>query len=232
MSSTERVTDPQAVRLLLQPRVREVLGVFLHAESTVGAAARALNMDIRRVHRDVQSLRAAGLLHETRLEARAGRPIRHYRASAPAYFVPRALAPDADYAERLERQYVPLSRTLARASGREFERAIAEQGHGREWGLRLYWDGEAVQIDESYEDAELRGILTGWQGPNVLIFGGLSAGPLLLAEASEVQAEFIRLLTRLSGLFEANRAAGRGQPFAVWGVLTPVNEAELVVFKS
>ena len=90
----------------------------------------------------------------------------------------------------------------------------------------------SVQIDESYEDAELRGILTGWQGPNVLIFGGLSAGPLLLAEASEVQAEFIRLLTRLSGLFEANRAAGRGQPFAVWGVLTPVNEAELVVFKS
>ena len=76
MSRTERVTDPQAVRLLLQPRVREVLGVFLHAESIVGAAARALNMDIRRVHRDVQSLHAVGLLHEARLEARAGRPIR------------------------------------------------------------------------------------------------------------------------------------------------------------
>ena len=229
---TERVTDLGAVRLLLQPRVREVLGAFLHAETTVGAAARTLSMDIRRVHRDVQSLCAAGLLHETRLEARAGRPIRHHRASAPAYFVPRSLTPDADFAERLERQFVPLSRVLARASGRAFERAILEQGQGREWGLRLYWDGEAVQIDESYEDAELRGILSGWQGPNVLIFGGLSAGPLLPAEASEVQDEFIRLLTRLAGLFEANRAAGKGQPFAVWGVLTPVTGEEFVALKS
>lgn len=66
----------------------------------------------------------------------------------------------------------------------------------------------------------------------MLIFGGLSAGPLLPAEASEVQAEFIGLLTRLSGLFEANRAAGKGQPFAVWAVLTPVNETELMAFKS
>jgi predicted transcriptional regulator len=227
VSSLQQVTDPAAVRLLLQPRVRAVLGVFLHGEQTTSGAARELKTDLRQVHRDVRALASAGLLIETQMQARAGRAIRHYRASAPAYFVPRALTPDADFAERFERQFLPVDRLLMRAVGRAFEQAISEQGAERAWGLRVYWDGHEMQIDESYEDAELRGVLTGWQGPQLLGFTGLSAGRLTPEEALDVQLEFVQLVTRLKTLFEANSRAGRGQPFAVRTVLAPVTAQEL-----
>jgi hypothetical protein len=141
--------------------------------------------------------------------------------------VPRALTPDADFAERFERQFLPVDRLLMRAAGRAFEQAISKQGAGREWGLRVYWDGHEVQIDESYEDAELRGVLTGWQGPQLTGFTGLSAGLLTPDEALEVQLDFVRLVTRLKALFGANRDARRGQPFAVHAVLVAVSAEEL-----
>ena len=223
----QRVTERRAVQLLLQPRIREVLGAFMDGRSSVSQASRRLQRDLRSVHRDVQALLSAGLLTEVGLQARAGRPIRHYQASAPAYFVPRALTPDADFGEHFERQFLTVDRLLYRALGRTFEQAIAEQGLGREWGLRLFWDGTTVQIDESYEDAELRGLLTGWQGPEVTALNGLAAGLLLPAEAEAVQIELIHLMMRLDTLFKANRLAGRGQPFAVRTVLAALTDDEL-----
>ncbi len=232
MSSLQHVTDPQAIRLLTTPRVGRILGQFLTREQTAGGAARALGLDLRVVHRDLQSLLAAGLLCETRREPRAGRPIRHYRASAEAYFVPRALTPDADFSEHFERQFLPIDQRLARAGGREFERAIAEQGRGREWGLRLYWDGQETQMDESYADAELRGVLTGWQGPRLNAFSGLTAGLLTQEEATDMLREMIELFHRLREKFDANKAAGRGEPFAIRSVLTPLDEDDLNALKA
>lgn len=231
MSSFLRVTERQAVRLLLQSHTREVLGAFMHANSTVSVASRSLHRDIRSVHRDVQALLNAGLLSEVSVEARAGRPIRHYQASASAYFVPRALTPDADFGERYARQFLPIDRLLYTALGRAFEQAIHEQGADREWGLRVFWDGAQVQIDESYADAELRSVLTGWQGPDITAFSGVAAGPLLPDEADAVQLEFVRLMTRLNTLFEANRVAGRGQPFAVRTMLSPIGVDDIQAIK-
>ena len=227
MTSLQHVSDPQAVKLLLNSRVCGVLGQFLVKEQTASGAAAALNMDLRVVHRDVQALLAAGLLYQTRAEPRAGRAIRHYWASAAAYFVPRALTPDADFSERFEKQFLSTNLRLAHALGRAFERAVAEQGQGREWGLRVFWDGQGVQMDESYADAELRGVLTGWQGPRVNAINGLSAGPLTQQEAEDVLVEMIGLLTRLSAMFDANKAAGQGEPFAVRAMLAPLSTDDL-----
>ncbi|MFC4452556.1 hypothetical protein [Deinococcus sonorensis] len=227
MSSALHVTDPAAIRLLLHPRVREVLGQFLAQEASIAAVARRLRTDIRQVHRDVLALVRAGLLVVTRQEARAGRPIRHYRSSAPAYFVPRALTPDADFGEHFERQFLPLDRLLAHALGREFERALAEQAAGREWGLRLYWDGQRAQTDEGYADAELRDVLTGWQGPDLNAFTGLAAGLLTPEQAHTIMADFVRLMQQVHDWTRDNRSSGHGQTFAVRAVLAPITAEEL-----
>ena len=203
----------------------------MESSMTISLASRQLRRDIRGVHRDARALLDAGLLSVISIEPRAGRAIRHYQATAKAYFVPRALTPDADFGERYERQFLPVDRLLYAALGRTFEQGINEQGTGRQWGLRLFWDGHHVQIDESYADAELRGVLTGWQGPDITAFTGLACGPLLQSEAEAVQLEFVKLVMRLSPLFEANRLAGQGQPFAVRTVLAPISASELQTLK-
>lgn len=215
------------MRLLLHPRVRRTLGQFMAQEGSAATAARALNADLRAVHRDVQALLQAGLLRETRREARAGRDIRHYRASADAYFVPREHTPDADFAERFERQFGPVDRLLARALGRSFEDAVHEHAHGRRWGLRVFRDGQDLQIDESYDTAELRGVLTGWQGPPVDAFTGLSAGPLTPEQVRQVQSELVTLALRLKGMFDENAASGQGAPHAVRLTLAPLRPDDL-----
>jgi predicted transcriptional regulator len=225
--SIQRVSEPEQVKLLLHARVCRVLGGFLAAEQTVSGAARALSLDLRIVHRDVQALVKAGLLRVTRREARSGRAVAHYQASAGAYFVPQSLHPDADGAEQFQREFAPIEAVLNAAVGREFERAINEDGN-REWGTRIFIGEEGLDIDQCYFDAELRGILTGWQGPASHAFTGVGIALLTDAEASEIQGQFVRLVTRLKELGDANKAQGKGRRWAVRTLLTPLGEDDLV----
>lgn len=219
--------EPNAVKLLTRGRERRVLGAFLAAENTVAAAARELQLDIRLVHRDVLALLAAGLLQLVREQKRAGRAVKVYRASAPAFFVPFSATGAAELAElggERTRRYEAL---FGQASAREFERLHREQGGGREWGVRLYLAPEGhVQADSSYEGAELVDAGVRYQGPQGVMLDAPALFTLTEAEAREVQTELIRLLMRLRPASLAHESAGTGTPFLLRLGLAPVTAEE------
>lgn len=226
VSSLQRVTDPVAVRLILHERVRQVLSRFLEEENTVAQVARQTGLDIRVVHRDVRALLAAGLLVQTREQARAGRDIRHYRSVARAYFVPFSASAAADLADWHRAPYAELDAMFHAAAEREFERALREHGGGREWGLRLYTGPTGPQTDEGYVDAELREPLSGWQGPPALMLRGSPVVRLSDAQAGEVQRDLIMLMMRLRDLDTQNAASGAGRPFMLQLGLAPLTAEE------
>lgn len=219
------MTDAASVRLLLHPRIQHVLSRFLEEDQTVSGAAQRTGFDIRAVHRDVGSLCAAGLLRAVRQQPRAGRAVVFYRASAPAYFVPQSAHPSADGAEFFQRQFGPIDQVLNAAVGRDLEQALEQER--REWGTRLFLTTDSLQTDQCFYDAELRSVLTGWQGPKTSAFNAVAVAHLTPAEAEEMQRELIRVLLKLKLLSEANVQRGWGQPVAVRLLQVHLNEREL-----
>ncbi len=213
VSSVLHVTDPTAVRLLTHGRVRRVLGAFLSREGTVAGTARELRLDLRIVHRDVRALCAVGLLEVVREEKRAGRPVKVYRAVAPAFFVPFSATGAVELTELgggFAARYEALYRS---AQAREFGRAHHEQGGGREWGVRLYLAPEGhVEVDTGYEGADLVEAGVRYQGPEGLFLHAETVVTLTDEEAREVQAELIRLLMRLRPRTLDHEGAGTGRP--------------------
>lgn len=213
MSSVLAVAKPAAVRLLTHGRVRRVLGAFLAAEETVAGAARATGLDLRAVHRDVRALCAAGLLEVVREQKRAGRPVKVYRAVAPTFFVPFSATGAVELPELGPGAAARYEALYRAALAREFRRAHREQAGGREWGLRLYLAPEGhVETDVSYEGAELVEAGVRYQGPRGLFLNAETVVTLTDEEAREVQAELVRLLTRLRPGTLAHEGAGTGRP--------------------
>lgn len=213
MSSVLRVTNPPAVKLLTHGRVRRVLGAFLAGEGTVAGAARETGLDIRALHRDVRALCAAGLLAVVREERRAGWPVKVYRAVAPAFFVPFSATGATEVSELGGLPAARYEALYRSAQAREFGRAHREQGGGREWGVRLYLGPEGqVEVDTSYEGADLVEAGVRYQGPLGLFLHAETVVTLTDGEAREVQAELVRLLRRLRTLTLAHEAAGSGRP--------------------
>jgi len=223
----QRVTQIKQVKLILHPRVRRVLGCFLTHEQTVSGAAQQTELDLRVVHRDVQALTAAALLRITREEARAGRAIRHYQASASAYFVPQSVYPSGGMKSPFKPILEQAEPILDAALEREFDRALHASGP-REWGTRLFATDTGPETDLCFYDAELRNILSGWQGPQTLAFTGLMAVRLTKQESQEMQRAFHDLVMRLDVLGKANQAQDRGQLFGVRLMQVPLSEQERV----
>jgi hypothetical protein len=248
VSSLERVTDPAAIRLLERPRVRRVLGAFMPRDGaqraapipevpspgvTVAGAARTLALDIRAVHRDVQALTGAGLLQVAGVQPRAGRAVRHYRASAAGYFVPFEDSHASDMAEAGARFQARYDALYHAANHRAFARALHEQAGGRQWGLRLYAD-DAGQVlsDWCYLDAALHDAGRGYQGPTGTFLDIPTAVTLTQAQAEEVQLELIRLIMRLRGPDAENQASHQGRPYLLRLGLAPVSAEEVAALRD
>ncbi|WP_155299315.1 helix-turn-helix transcriptional regulator [Deinococcus kurensis] len=221
VSSPHEVTDPAAVALLAHDRTRRVLGAFLGREQTVAGAAREAGLDLRVVHRDVQALRRAGLLHVIRAQARAGRPVKVYRARADDLFVDaRHLPPQAG-----EGQAAALDALFHHAAEREFRRALSDFAPG--WGLRVYAtpDAPGFAVLEGPRSARPLSPLDEWQGPPARMLSGTPTARLSAAQVAEVQRDLILLMRRVESFSAAN--AGTGQPVLLRLGLAPLTEGEL-----
>jgi hypothetical protein len=84
----QRVIEPKAVRLLFDPTSRELLKPFMLEARSVASVATQMGLPLNMVHHRVRQMHNLGLLEVTRLEARAGRGIKHYQSSATGFFVP------------------------------------------------------------------------------------------------------------------------------------------------
>ena len=82
------VTDHASVDLLMNLAAVRRLVPFMHAEHTLGSAAKSAKVPPSSLAYWVQRFLTTGLLEITRVQPRAGKPIPHYRAISSTFHVP------------------------------------------------------------------------------------------------------------------------------------------------
>jgi len=128
------VRDPVQARLLTDAESLAYFDLFVAREMTVKAAAEEMGCSLDTMLYRVKRFLAAGLLEVVRTEKRAGRPIKHYRSSADAYFIPFEVTPFADLEERLAEALSGRRKTMTHG----LAKLLREFG----WlGVRVYRDG-------------------------------------------------------------------------------------------
>ncbi|GGL12231.1 ArsR/SmtB family transcription factor [Deinococcus radiotolerans] len=127
LSPVLTVSTPEQARLLLDPALLPVLGPLLRGDVSAAELARTCGLSVQQAHHRLTRLRGAGLVVVTQEQARAGRPVKRYRAAAQAFRVPFALTDHASLAELvaglhrdlLARQHERVGRILAAQPGRD-----------------------------------------------------------------------------------------------------------------
>jgi hypothetical protein len=169
LSRALTVEAPKAAQALLEPASQAMVLAFTGAPKSIAAVARAHGFDLKRLHHHVQRFCRLGLLEVAEVRARAGRPIKLYRTTAPAFFVPHAAARELA-TEQLARDLREGLKLAARRPGK---------------GFFVYADADGVahrepaRGDAPPEAAEMWRILR-----------------LSTAEMAELSAELDELLTR------------------------------------
>ncbi len=162
MGEPVEITDARTAAVFANRRRVRILLALAGRERSLGELAALTGERLSLLHHHVRALLAAGLVTVAREQARAGRPVRFYRAVADAFFVPAefaAMFPVQGLAEEL-RQALERSRmkTLkgvlySSDQGRPNIRLIAENaeksGSWERWlDLRLGEADTAAMIGE------------------------------------------------------------------------------------
>ena len=158
---------------------------------TVKAVAEQLNRPLNAVHHRVRQFERLGLLRVEKVEARQGRSIKHYRATAKGFFVPFTATNADGLGGFLRDQMMPWMH--------DFVEQLARAGSGmvkniQEVGFRVYDAGGYVRADVSpqgYSFDFFRQLLAS-EAPAIM----LSLYPLRLSkeDAKALQQEMVALL--------------------------------------
>jgi hypothetical protein len=152
------VRDERAALLFTQPQQRRLLLWFARRPKSVGEAAAALGMDLKRAHYFIRRLADLGLLVVAGERRRAGRPVKLYRAVADSFFIPHVVSP------------------------RGFGDDLA--GELRESLARELMHGEGGILFTANKEGAVRGRLVGAPGPG----GGAEMWRVLRLSRAEVAA--------------------------------------------
>jgi Helix-turn-helix domain len=140
----QTITEPRAVKLLLDSDRRNVLGAFMHGPCSITQAAEKLGWSLKTVHDRVRTLETLGLLRVTHLEARRGRPIKHYEAVADGFFVPFHATTSASFEGFITETLEPAQKIFINL----FAKAGIELiDNPNEAGFRLYAQDGAIVSD-------------------------------------------------------------------------------------
>jgi predicted transcriptional regulator len=129
------VDDPKAAKFLAAPDRAYFLYPFIGQERSVADVAKQYALATNTVLYRVQSLVKLGLIKETRIERRRGRPVRYYRAIADALFVPLKRTQLADLAAMIDQW----SQSLQPLYAESIARTLLDQGG--DWGVRISREG-------------------------------------------------------------------------------------------
>jgi hypothetical protein len=128
------IRDRRATVFVTSPASARYFAAFLGRERSASQVARELEVDVGSVLYRIKRMCAYGLIRCTRLEPRAGRPIRYYRSVADAVFAPLELTSLSSVAE--------LIRFGRRDSAQELDRALENAwlrlGSDQHWGTHIY----------------------------------------------------------------------------------------------
>jgi predicted transcriptional regulator len=209
-ASVRVISDQRLADILTDPQSLRRLDPFLGRESSVSDAARLTGEKPNTVLSRVRRFERLGLLEHTRSVPRRGRPIRLYRTTADAFFIPF----DTTSAESLESGLAERDLYWEQMLRRNVVRARQQQVGS--WGTRIYRDARgtlqiqmAVSPERNYTNLEAGGpaVLSAWRDSVFLDF----------ADAKELQRELFALLLKYQRL-------GGSQRYIVRLGLAPVAE--------
>ena len=92
MIETAEINDPAAAAVFSNPRQRKILLALIAQERSLTGLAGLTGAPLNLLHYHMRKFLRLGLVRITRQEARAGAPIKFYRAAAQSFFVPAELA--------------------------------------------------------------------------------------------------------------------------------------------
>lgn len=140
----QTIGSEAAARLLTNPEEANWITPFLGRETTIKAAAKELEMPMLGMYRAVKRFEQLGLLKVSRIEARKGRAVQHYRSSSDAYFVPYSIAPEGTLEHLLENADRSWRKSVVKSLAQSFR--DAQENSSLELGLRLYRCDEHVYL--------------------------------------------------------------------------------------
>lgn len=162
------VTDPEQARPLSNAQTFEFFRPFAARERTATEAAEELGVNLDTMLYRIKTFLNVGLLHVSRLEKRAGRPIKYYRSVHDAYFIPFDVTPFADTEERLRYYFDKRSALIApkmaaflRQSGREGRRIYRNLNNDEVWSESA---AEAVSDFNLYDAESYRNYMASYRG--------------------------------------------------------------------
>ena len=195
------VQDERQAKLLSDAESFRYFKPFLARDRTVSQAAEEVSCNLDTMLYRVKTFLATGLLKVTRLEPRAGRPIKHYRSAADAYLIPLGVTPYADVEERLRAQMQAGHDALVRGTAKvlrersqEGRRVYRRQDNGEVWQESA---GDTMLEFDFLDLDSLRAHFETYQGAVAEAFGD----ELLLTdeEAKAFLLEFYALWFRYQG---------------------------------
>lgn len=113
MRENLNVADPRAAAALESPRQRRILLLLVERARSLSELSRLTQAPLNLLHHHVRKLMALGLLRIEREEARSGAPVKLYRATARAFFVPAELMKQVPGASQDAQLRESLARSLA-----------------------------------------------------------------------------------------------------------------------
>lgn len=140
----QTVADPEAAKVLMQPRAQRVLAPFMAGERSVGEVAAATGSSTQAVGYWVKRFIDLHLLRFTHARPRRGRPIRCYRATAGGFFVPFGMTSASTLEALLIEQERPWTERLYRDLIRAGTPAM---GGLHDWGMCVSASGEAPYLN-------------------------------------------------------------------------------------
>ena len=128
------VTRPETADFLVDVERIAFLEPFLRDTLTVSELAEALEVSLQKAHYRVRTMVQLELLEVAYEESRGGRAIKHYRLTAPGFYVPFEMIrhhPIEDFADKAS---LPFRRTLVRNLFRSTLEAIGDLSS---WGMSI-----------------------------------------------------------------------------------------------
>jgi DNA-binding transcriptional ArsR family regulator len=141
--SSGNVEQLEVATALLEPTTLAVLSPFVQQERSPAGVARELGMPLNSLMYQIKRLLALKLLCVSRVEARAGRATKYYRAVAETFFVPYHLTAAETPELLLEQETAPRQKRLVQSLVAAAQRELDGRGE-RVWGLQVALEGERL----------------------------------------------------------------------------------------
>jgi hypothetical protein len=193
------VTEPQAIRCLLNPAQRQLLVPFLIRPETIKGVADWAGLPLDRVYRHVKTFEKLGLLRLARLQARPGRAVQYYECTASGFFVPFSDSSAEDLNAFASDQVMPMFAHLQSLLACAWQDLVRDPN---DTGFRLFVRDGVVGMDFSPQgpDVDVEAAFLHPSGPPLLC----DVQPLRLSrtDAKSLQHDLHELLESYRGNFK------------------------------